>query len=62
MKMTAQDKRAMEIACDCIRNCKRYGIHPAPYFPLIVRMYHALEDAGMIEWSEEVAEDERPHY
>ena len=62
MKLTAQDKRAMEMTCDCIRNCKRYGIQPAPYFPLLVRMYREMEDAGMIEWSEEVAEDERPHY
>ena len=62
MKLTAQDKRAMEMACNCIRNCRVYKLPPAPYFPLLIRMYRALQDAGMIEWEEEAKLDGIPSY
>ena len=62
MKLTAQDRRAMEMACNCIRNCQKYGIQPAPYFPLTIRMYRELEAAGMIEWEEEAGLDGNPSY
>lgn len=62
MKLTAQDKRAMEMTCNCIRNCRKYSIQPAPYFPLLIRMYRELEDAGMIEWDEEAGLDGNPCY
>lgn len=62
MKLTAQDRQAMEMTCDCIRNCKAYQIAPAPYFPLLIRMYRELKDAGMIEWDEEAGLDESPGY
>ena len=61
MKLTATDKRAMEMTCDCIRNCRRYTLQPAPYFGLLVRMYYELEAAGMIEWEEGVECDVRPY-
>lgn len=61
MKLTAQDKRAMEMTCNCIRNCQAYKLAPAPYFPLLVRMYKVLEAAGMIEWEEGVECDVRPY-
>lgn len=61
MKLTAQDRRAMEMTCNCIRNCKHYHTIPAPYFPLLIRMYHELKAAGMIEW-EPGAEFDVPPY
>lgn len=62
MKLSSQDRRAMEMTYDCIRNCKAYQITPAPYFPLLIRMYRELKDAGMIEWEEEAGLDESPGY
>ena len=62
MKLTAQDRKAMEMACDCIRNCKAYKVPPAPYFPLLIRMYRELKDAGMIEWDEDAGLDGSPSY
>lgn len=57
MILTAADKKAVDMARDAIRNCQRYNTAPAPYFPLLIRMYHELEDAGMIQWSEGVRKD-----
>lgn len=61
MKLTAQDRTAMEMTCNCIRNCKAYQLAPAPYFPLLVRMYKELERLGEIEW-EDGASCEVPPY
>ena len=57
MILTALDKKALDIATDTITNCNRYRIPPAPYFPLVIRMYDELLAAGMIQWSEEVEQD-----
>ena len=62
MTLTAQDRKALEMACNCIRNCQKYGIQPAPYFPLTVRMYRELEEAGMIKWDEDAGLDGSPSY
>ena len=61
MKLNARDKEALVMTCDGIRNCKRYHTHPAPWFPLLIRMYHELKAAGMIEW-EDGAEFDVPPY
>lgn len=50
MKWTEQDELALEECRDCIRRCTRERfVQPAPWFPLAVRMYEALEEAGLIE-------------
>lgn len=54
MILTERDRNAMEITCNCIRNCQRYHLQPAPYFTLMIRMYKELEAAGMIEWEKGV--------
>jgi len=53
MKLNYRDKNAMEMACNCIRNCNAYQIPPAPYFPLLIRMYRELERLGEVEWEDE---------
>lgn len=62
MILTARDKKALEETCDCIHNCRRYHTQPAAWFPLLLRMYRELEDAGMIEWDEEAGLEESPGY
>jgi len=57
MILTAKDKWALEVTRKCIRNCAAYHTTPAPYFPLLLRMFKELEDAGMIQWEEGVKED-----
>lgn len=52
MKLNHRDREALILTCNAIRNCKRYHVQPAPYFPLLVRMYHEIEGLGMIEWEE----------
>ena len=61
MKLDYRDREAMVMTCNCIRNCKRYNTTPAPYFPLLIRMFKELERLGEIEW-EEGAECDVPPY
>lgn len=48
MAWTEQDEAALEECRTCIRNCARFHIKPAPYFPLAIRMYELLEAEGML--------------
>lgn len=49
MEWTGKDEQALEACRECLRTCRRYHVPAAPYFPLMIRMYEALEEAGMVE-------------
>lgn len=57
MVLTRTDELALEQARQCIRNCGRYNIPPAPYFPLLLRMHEELESLGRITNTDERAGD-----
>ena len=49
MIWTKEDGKAVRDVRRCLDQCRERHVVPAPWFPLVLRMYEALEGAGMLE-------------
>lgn len=57
MIWSREDELTLAGCRECIERCNRRRIAPAAHFPLLVRMYEALEQAGLIEKAMEKPKD-----
>ena len=53
MQIGRAEELALTEARQCVRNCERYSVAPAPYFTLLLRMYEEMEGLGLICRKEE---------
>lgn len=49
MTWTAEDEAVIRNVRKGIKNCANYHIRPAPWFPMLLRLYEAAQEAGLLE-------------
>lgn len=49
MIWTAGDEGVIRRTREQMSHCARYHVEPAPWFPLLLRLYEAAQEAGLLE-------------
>lgn len=52
MIWTAKDDETIRECRRCLENCRHYNTLPAAWFPLCIKMYEVLKEAGLLEQQE----------
>ena len=57
MEWNEQDEGTIRACREAIGHCAHYHVKPAPWFDLCLRMYDALEQAGMLHPPDHIGQD-----